>query len=139
MNLDSSKKVLKLVGFLAIVAGVLGIVGGLLKAFYGSPVEGVAGYATAMNGGLVEFISGVCILIEGIFSLGASKDGKYATGAWLFACLGLFESVFSVINLITKGQLNGVHIFSIALALILSIIVDVAADTARKAHNNGTY
>ena len=104
MSLETSKKILKVSGFLAITGGILAIIGGIISLF------------------------------EGGTSLSAAKAGKHATAAWVFALVGLIGSILRGLSYILKKQLTQTITISIILAIVLSLIIFIAAGNVKRAY-----
>ena len=142
MSLETSRKVLKIVGILIIISAVISLIGGI--AFLGignwaagdaeilaeeGAVEGIGG--TILLGGLL-LVSGIFSLIEGIISVKASKNNKFGTAAFIFAILGLLSSIGSAINSISNDA-SASNIGSSVLTIVLSVLILLAANKIRLA------
>ena len=141
MSLETSQKILKVVGILCILSGIIGIVIGIL-GFVGGGILGAGianeadeateevgqalGFAFIM--GIFGLVSGVVDLLEGIFSVRAANDSEKVMPAWVFALLGL---IFAVISLVGSFGGNVSGIVSGILSVVLSLIVFIAANTIK--------
>ncbi len=141
MNLETRKKVLKVVGILCIISGIIGIVFGILGfvggGFIGAGIANESLESTEEAGqalgfafilGIVGLVSGCVDLLEGIFSLRAAKDSEKIMPAWIFALIGL---VFAVVSLVGSFSGNVSGIISGVLSVALSLIVFLAANTIK--------
>ena len=141
MSIDTSQKILKVVGILCILSGIIGIIIGIL-GFVGSGIIG-AGIATeaveateevgqafgfAFVLGIFGVVSGVVDLLEGIFSVRAANDSAKIMPAWVFAVLGL---IFAAISLVGSFGGDVSKIISGVLSVVLSLIVFIAANTIK--------
>lgn len=144
MQLETAKKVLKIFGIIGIIFAVLGIIlgimflaGGGLGATQAQTDEDVAAVGILMVLGIVMIIGCILSLIEGIFSVKASKDGKYGKVAWVFAILSIISSAFSLIGSIMNPGSGSTG--SAIVGLIIAITVFVAAKTVKQAHFEGRF
>ena len=134
MSLETSRKVLKISGILAIIFGCLGLLlgilafaGGTMIAVDGSEEAETAGIALA--GGIILLVSGIIALLEGIFSLRAAKDSSKIMPAWIFAILGLISGAGGVISSFSNEESS---VGSAIASLAISVLVFVAANTIKK-------
>lgn len=144
MSLETSEKILKVSGFLAITGGILAIIGGIMSMVMGgaatqmpevtSNPEYQKGMVGLLLGGGAEAIGGIISLFEGGTSLSAAKDGKHATAAWVFALVGLIGSILRGLSYILKKQLTQTITISIILAIVLSLIIFIAAGNVKRAN-----
>ena len=135
MSLDSSKKVLRLVGILTMFGGILAILGGALANFAGwsTSVPDVQQGEILITGGIIEMISGAINTFEGYASYAAGKRGKLTGFALIFATLAFVGSVLSILSMFLKGEKDMLNIVSNVLAAVLNLIVFTAANKVRKA------
>ena len=145
MTLETSRKILKISGILAIICAVFVIitaiaifgVGGLAATntevqAYENAAEGIAGM---LIGGILALVSGIIALIEGIISVKASKNNKFGNAAWIFAIIGLISSVVSSINgIMSDASASG--IVSAVLSVAISVLILLAAGKVREAWKN---
>ena len=148
MNLETSKKVLKVFGILNIVFGILGIIIGVI-AIAGSGAVGVSSAISNTNpseqlkeGLVVAFVLGLGMLlfsaidiIEGIFDLRAAKDISKIMPAWVFSIIGLIGMVFSLANFFSNKNFSGSSICGIVISVAISIVTFMAANTIKQAAN----
>ncbi len=141
MSLETSKKILKIVGILCVISGIIGIIIGIL-GFLGGGIIGAGvvnesievteevGQAMGVGFllGVVGLISGIVDLLEGIFSINASKDSDKIMPAWIFALIGVVMAGISLIGSF-GGEASG--IISGIISVALSILVFVAANTIK--------
>jgi hypothetical protein len=114
MSLETSQKIVRVLGIIGIIVGALAVVGGF--GMLGLGGVGIAGATTtpddnlAMGIGVVFFlgivmlVSGIVDILEGVFALRAAKDASKAMPLWIFAIIGLVLSVLSLITGITNGS-----------------------------------
>lgn len=146
MELETSRKILKIFGILNIVFGIIGIVFGVLAlaggTFLGVEIANKSVEATPNieNGMIVLAIGGVLLvvfsainLIEGILDCNAAKDISKIMPAWIFAIIGLICSIYSIISLIVQRNFTASSLFGAAVAVVLSIITLMAANSIKRA------
>ena len=147
MNLETSRKILKIFGIIGIVLAVLSLIVSLITLVGGGAVAGMPetadnselalGAVELMMIGVIGIISGIINLIEGIVSVKASKNNKFGTAAFVFAILGLIGSCVNGISSISKGGLDGASIVGILLGIALSVVILLSANRVRVAYKNG--
>lgn len=147
MNLETSRKVLKIFGIIGIVLAVLSLIVSILSLVGGGVVAGMPetandselalGTVELMLAGIIGIISSVINLIEGIVSVKASKNNKFGTAAFVFAILGLIGSCVNGITSISKGGLDGASIVGVLLGIVLSVVILLSANRVRVAYKNG--
>lgn len=154
MSIQTSKTILKVTGILAIIFGVIGLIGAVFFLAGGSLVgAGVAaGEITDLDTkttGALTFIAiflgclllfrGIVDLLEGIFSLRAAKDEQKIMPAWVFSLIGLILSILSGISAFvttpaaesssTNAQTS---VLSVILSIALSALIFYAANNIKK-------
>lgn len=144
MNLESSKKVLRISGFLTIVGALLTLGNGamgLLLGGAGTQMPEAAGnpdfqqgVMTLLEGGLADIVAGVLSLLEGGCTISAGKTGKFAGAAWVFASLGLAGSILGAVSMVLKHEVTTTGIISYVVAIVLNVIIFIAASKVRKAN-----
>lgn len=153
MSLQTSKTILKISGILAIIFGVLGLIGAIVLLAGGGLVGvGVAaGEITNLDTkttgaitfiaiflGCLLFVGGVVNLLEGIFSLRAVKDEQKIMPAWIFALISLILSIINFISSFTinssaaSGSNNAQNILSLILSIAISALIFYAANNIKK-------
>ena len=147
MNLETSRKILKIFGIIGIVLAVLSFIVSILSMVGGGVAavqpevteneELAVGAAALMLAGVFGIISAIINLIEGIVSVKASKDNKFGTAAFVFAILGLIGSCVNGITSITNGGLDGASIVGVLLGIALSVLILLSANRVRVAYKNG--
>jgi hypothetical protein len=138
MDLETSKKLLKIFGIIIIVLGAIGILIGLL-AFAGGGLIAAAdqselaaiGAGAAVIAGIILVISGIVSLLQGIFSVRAAKDPSKIMPAWVFAILGIVSSVISIITNWGKGTSS---IVGAIVGTAISVVIFIAANNIKKAN-----
>jgi len=138
MNLETSKKLLK-------ISGILLIIGAILTAFFGGFFAYAGDYASKnmpeaqtnpdyktvsillLVAGILLLISGVVHFLQGIFSYKASKDPAYGKKAYTFSILGLIMTLISTVSQLSAKNITASTVFSIILGIVLSIIIMIAA------------
>lgn len=143
MKLDSAKSVLKVLGILTIIGAVFTLGFGLITMIGGG--AGATGAAPELEensalligAGIVVVITGIINFAQGIFSVLASKNFKYGQAAWIFAIVGVASEVYSLFNVIRNSGVSVNNLISPICGIIVSIIMYMAADTVRKAYNEG--
>ena len=114
MDLETSKKILKIFGILDIIFGIIGIIVGLLAFAGGGLVAasdqseaGAIGAGIAVILGVILVISGIVSLLQGIFSVRAAKDTSKIMPAWIFALIGVVMAAISLIGSF-GGEASGI-------------------------------
>ncbi len=139
VSVETSRKILKVFGIIAIVIGAIGLLlailaivgGGLLGAGLGGEVDaglgGVAGGIVIISG-IILLISGAVSLLQGIFSVRAANDTSKIMPAFVFSIIGLVSGCISLIQaIVNKG-----NFISALISLAISGLVFYAANTIRK-------
>ena len=140
MSLENSKKILKIFGILGIIGGIFMIILGVVGVALGGAVIGTAGDveedmvtgATVTIAMVIVLISGIVSLLEGIFSVRASKDTTKIQPAWIFAIIGLVSAVIGVVSAITSGG----SFLSPLGTLAINGVIFMAANTIKKSNND---
>lgn len=156
MNLEASKKTLKVVGIIEIVLGVLVYLVGILAAIGGSFITmGVYGdnipalnafVAQGLNaqqlgsfatlGAVLFILIGTIGTIEGVLYVRGANNFAKITPAWIFSIIGLVISAY-LIYITAMSIIN--HTATIAtiitnvLEISISILVFIAANSIRNA------
>ena len=139
MNLETSKKVLKIAGICEIIIAVIVLILGVLAMIGGNDLIGdVAANseaqehaALAIGGGVILAITGVLSIIEGIISYQAGKTGKkkLATVAMVLAALSTISSITGLFSGNNGGASN---IVSTVVGIALNVLVVYAAYVVRQ-------
>ena len=147
MSLETSKKVLKVFGIIDIIFGILGILAGIAAVAGGSLLgaakisEGVAanqslaiGVGLLGIGGLAVLISSVLSIVEGYFSIKASKDSSKIMPAWVFALIGIILSIVGAISTFTSqtATKDVSTIVGIVIGVLIHLLIFVAANNIKK-------
>lgn len=140
MNLETSKKVLKIAGICEIIIAVIILILGVLAMIGGNDLIGDAAAnseaqeqaALAIGGGVILAITGVLSIIEGIISYQAGKTGKkkLATVAMVLAALSTISSITGLFSGNNGGASN---IVSTVVGIALNVLVVYAAYVVRQA------
>ena len=134
MNIETSKKILKIAGILSIIGGVISILVGILATAGGGILAGIGEAEDQGEGamvaivGVIVLIAGIISLIEGIFSTRAAKDTSKIKPAWIFAIIGLVSNGISFVSGIVQGGSAGTGIVSVAF----SVLIFIAANSIKK-------
>ena len=134
MTVETSRKILKVVGILGIILGVLVCLGGVLMLAGGSLVQQAGEISLTPEelklmklGGIASAVLGLITLLEGIFSVRAANDFSKIMPAWIFALISLiFNAVDAVWSIIQSAEVR--TIASAAFSIALSILVLGAAN-----------
>ena len=150
-NLESARKLLKVLGIICIVFGGLGVLlGGLALLGGGLLAGGMAGSATsgmdadsaATVTGLVLIASGVLLisaiftLLLGIFSVRGANDFSKIGAAWVIAIINLGFAVLGVIASLAGGS-GFSSILSGIVSLALAGAIFWAANTIKQSGASG--
>ena len=134
MTVETSRKILKVVGILGIILGVIVCLGGVLMLAGGSLVQQAGEISLTPEelklmklGGIASAVLGLITLLEGIFSVRAANDFSKIMPAWIFALISLiFNAVDAVWSIIQSAEVR--TIASAAFSIALSILVLGAAN-----------
>ena len=134
MTVETSRKILKVVGILGIIFGVIFALGGVLMLAGGSLAQQAGEISLTPEelkvmklGGIASAVLGLITLLEGIFSVRAAKDFSKIMPAWVFALISLiFNAVDAVWSIIQSAEAR--TIASAAFSIALSILVLGAAN-----------
>ena len=145
MTLEQARKILKVIGIITIIGAVISLVMGILVVFGAGDValtdpevqteadyQEIVGYF--IISGIALAIAGVCSLIEGVFSILASKNGKYGKICWIFSIISLVTSLYNGITNLFKGEFKLSNVVSLLVSLALNALVLVAANTVKTAY-----
>ena len=145
MTLERSKTILKYCGIVIAIIAVLYLFLGLFLAFGGgyasvnmpqaqTDPEMHKGTLAIMVGGILMAIRGIIHLLQGIFSVKAAKDNKFAKKAYVFAILGLIAAVISAISeFAAPSQTNKVStIIGLIGGIMISAVMVFAAKTVKE-------
>ena len=138
MTVETSRKILKVVGILGIIFGVIVCLGGVLMLAGGSLVQQAGDISLTPEemklmklGGIASAVLGLITLLEGIFSVRAAKDFNKIMPAWVFALVSLiFNAVDAVWSIIQSAEAR--TIASAAFSIAISILVLGAANKIKK-------
>lgn len=138
MTVETSRKILKVVGILGIILGVIVCLGGVLMLAGGSLAQQAGEISLTPEelkvmklGGIASAVLGLITLLEGIFSVRAAKDFNKIMPAWVFALVSLiFNAVDAVWSIIQSAEAR--TIASAAFSIAISILVLGAANKIKK-------
>ena len=146
MELETSKKILNIFGILNIIFGIFGFIFGIMFLAGGSFAGiGLAsgeiqasqdlqmGIGIALIGGIIFVIIGILNFIEGILDRRAAKDISKIMPAWIISIIGLFDAAYSIFTLFTGKNYTPQSILGVAIAVVLSIITFMAANSIKAA------
>jgi hypothetical protein len=134
MTVETSRKILKVVGILGIIFGVIFALGGVLMLAGGSLAQQAGEISLTPEelkvmklGGIASAVLGLITLLEGIFSVRAAKDFSKIMPAWVFALISLiFNAVDAIWSIIQSAEAR--TIATAAFSIALSILVLGAAN-----------
>ena len=138
MTVETSRKILKVVGILGIIFGVIFALGGVLMLAGGSLAQQAGEISLTPEelklmklGGIASAVLGLITLLEGIFSVRAANDFSKIMPAWVFALISLiFNAVDAVWSIIQSAEAR--TIASAAFSIAISILVLGAANKIKK-------
>ena len=141
MNLNVSKAILKVVGIISTILGGLGTAAGVYFIIAAlittqAPQLGDANdLATILIIGIILLIISIMPLLQGIFALRGASNSSKIMPAWIFSVISLILSACGLMaNAIDFLGLKVILASSVALAI--SIIIFLAANTIRKHRND---
>ena len=143
-DLETSRKILKIVGILTIIGAVLSLITGVLLLAGGgyasanlpeaqTDPDTQTGIGAMFAGGIFIIIAGIFSLVSGIISVKASKQNKYGKIAWIFAIIGAVLAVLRGFSSVSSNP----GLSSIAGALLniaLNVMIFFAANTIKTAY-----
>ena len=146
MELETSKKILKVFGIINIVFGILGVICGI-AAITGSAILGIGvahktieatndiGNGMILLGavGVLLIIFSAIDIIEGIFDCNAAKDPSKVMPAWIFSIISLICSIYSIVSLVINRNFTSSSLFGVAVSIVISIITFMAANSVKQA------
>ena len=147
MNLETSKKCLKVLGILSLIFGILGVIGGIALTAGGGLI-GIGTVDTATNGntetiqnaigvavfgGLFIIVASAINIIAGCLDIRAAKDVSKIMPAWVFAIIGLIMCVIQLVGFFNTKDFSGSTVTGMVLNVLLSVLTFVAANTIKKA------
>ncbi len=138
MTVETSRKILKVVGILGIIFGIIFALGGVLLLTGGSLAQQTGEISFTPEelkivkiGGVASAVLGLVTLLEGIFSVRAAKDFNKIMPAWVFALISLiFNAADAIWSVIRSAEVR--TIASAAFSIALSILVLGAANKIKK-------
>lgn len=145
MSIETSNKILKVTGIITLIFGILGVIAGIVLIIGARALGTVADVApgeeeaaaavgmgaTSLIVGIILLISSIVEILEGWFSVRASKDNAKIMPAWIFAILGVIGSVGQLISSLSEDPKG---IISAIIAVALSVLIFVAANTIKKSN-----
>ena len=147
MKLTTAQKILKIVGILTILGAICTIVLGGLAVF--GTKSAVESDPSIMNGtdadnvgilvigGIGLLVAGLINRVTGILSVLSSKNGKFAKTTFILTLVSVVYSVANSLANYSKEGFNTSNVISLVVELVLSILVCVAANTAKVAYAEG--
>ena len=146
MELETSKSILKIFGTLNIIFGIIGFLFGIF-ALAGGSLAGIGvasgevqtdqnlklGLGIALILGIYLIIAGIINVIEGILDRRAANDISKIMPAWVFSIIGLIDAAYSIYNIFTSTDRTVSNILGVAIAVVLSIITFMAANSIKAA------
>ena len=149
MELSTAKKILKFAGILSIIEGVFVLLLGIL-AVAGSgyaaqnmpEMQTNPDYQTAAGvmivGSIALIIGGIFTIVQGGFSVAASKNGKHAMTALVFSIITLLSGIYNGVKGFTSaGGATSSTVISLVLSIVISMLICFAANTVRVAYKEG--
>ena len=146
MELETSKKILKVFGIINIVFGIIGALFGVLFLAGGTflgigiaskSIEATQNMESGMIalgfGGVLMVIFSAIDIIEGIFDCRAASDVTKVMPAWVFALISLVCSIYSIVSLVMTKNFTTSNLIGAAIGVVLSIITFMAANSIKRA------
>lgn len=148
MELSTAKKILKFAGILSIIEGVVILLLGIVVAGSGYAAQNMPelqtnpDYQTAggvmIVGSIALIIGGIFTIVQGGFSVAASKNGKHAMTALVFSIITLLSGIYNGVKDFTSaGGATASTVVSLVLSIVLSMLICFAANTVRVAYKEG--
>ena len=133
MSEKTSKNILTIFGLLGIFFGgitsavflLMTIGGGLLSAQHGDENRAFGGLFLVL--GIYFLVAGLIVLIQGIFSFIASRNSAKVMPCWILSMISIAANVISLISTDSDDKK-----FVSVIALIISVVTFIAANTVRK-------
>ena len=143
MKTTTAQKMLKIVGILTIIGAIILLIFGGLALSGTQSGELVSNPEDKSKAGLLVFggvallIAGVANLVEGIFSILTSKNGKYAKTTFILTIISSIYSLVQSIANYSKEGFNTANVLTLVIEIVLSVLVCVAANTIKVAYEEG--
>ncbi|MBR5341051.1 MAG: hypothetical protein IK151_03895 [Erysipelotrichaceae bacterium] len=142
MKLSTAQKVMKIVGILTVIGGLI-VVGLGALILYGlkndpeitSSVQTSSG--TLLFSGITLIVLGLVDVVTGILAVLANKNGKYAKTTFILAIVSAVYSVANSLMTYAKEGFNTSNVISLMVELVLSVLLCVAANTVKVAYEEG--
>ena len=138
MTVETSRKILKVIGILSIIFGILTILGGVLLVSGGSLAQqsGEVSFSAEQLqvlkiGSTVTIVLGLISFLQGIFSVRAAKDFNKIMPAWVFAVINFAVSILDAVYGIIRST-EARTIATAAVSVALAILVLGAANKIKK-------
>ena len=138
MTVETSRKILKIIGILSIIFGIITLLGGVLMVSGGSLAQQsgeVTFSADEMQilkiGSIIAIVLGLIGFLQGVFSVRAAKDFTKIMPAWVFAVINFIVSILDAVYGIIRST-EARTIASAAVSVALAILVLGAANKIKK-------
>ena len=136
MGIETSKKMLKALGIINLVLGIIFVIIGVLAA---GVVIGISSNSSIPNNYsfLVILIVaiGVISIMAGCLDIRAAKDTSKIMPAWIFSIIGLIYSCVNLCLSIAQNAINDpISVLSLLLSIILSVFTFIAANAVLSAN-----
>lgn len=136
MNIETSRKMLKVLGVINIILGIIFVVLGVLTAGL------LLGFSASSNVTdnysifvILFIVIGIFSVIAGWLDVSASKDVTKIMPAWIFSIIGLIYSGVNLCLSIAKNTINDpISGLSLLLSIILAVFTFIAANAVLNAN-----
>lgn len=138
MSLETSQKIVRVLGILSIIGAVLGFLGALgmfgIGGFGAANLDvndenTAAGVGALLVVGVILLVESVASLVQGIFSLQAAGDAAKVQPLWVISILSVALAVCGVISSILNG---GQDVLTQIFTLIISCFTFYLANNIKK-------
>ena len=149
MTLAKARKILKTVGIITIIGSAITILISImivvgLDDLVASEMEiqTEAQYqeleAFFVVSAVALIAAGICSLVEGVFSILASRNNRYGKICWLFSIVSIVTTIYQFISNLFKGRYEWYNPVSMLIALALNVLALYAAKTVKSAYEEET-
>ncbi|MBQ2509259.1 MAG: hypothetical protein II529_00405 [Erysipelotrichaceae bacterium] len=136
--MDKNRKALRILGSLIILGAFISLVIGAHMTRTEHQALLLSGerrtLLSAISGGIGVMISAVTNLAEGVTSLMASKDARFAGPAWVCSFFSVLSNLISGISSIAKSGFSMMTLAGLITAIGLAINVYVAAGRLKQSY-----
>lgn len=140
MNENKAKKILSMIGPVIVIGALITLAVGVRNTRIEHSALMLSGskrdLTAIVSGGIGMMISALANLAEGVTSLLASRNARFAGPAWLCSLFSVISNLVSGVSSIVHSGFSVMTLAGLITALGLAINVYVAAGKLKKTHQN---